>query len=550
MIKQLVLKNYILIDELTLDFQKGLNAITGETGAGKSIIINAIDLIFAPRVSKEIIRNGETKAFLEVTLEKSGLEDLLEENGIDNLGDELIISKEISQSSVKTRVNGTLVNQEFIKTLKESLLDIHSQHQTYAFMQPKYHINWLDNYAKDTYGKDLAEYRGKFKEYKTLCAQLEKAKEATNATESKINFLMFQINEIESANIEDVEEYDNLQNELRVLENAEKLKELTGSAYWTIKNDDSSIYEALSKINSNIEKASDMDENLKGIVENLINATEMLSECANELRDYSQNLDNDTERLNEIQERLFLLDKLRHKYGNTLEDVLETYQKIKEEYDSIENSTIRIDELNSKIQKILAELDKLATKISDKRKDFAQVLSSLIVDKLENLELPKSRFKIAVEPTELNKDGKDKVEFMISTNISEDLRPLAKVASGGEISRIMLAIKSIFAQSDEIDTVVFDEIDTGISGKASQSVADELLELSKYHQVILITHQPIIASKANHYFYVTKSQGEDSTTVVVRTLDEEHKIEAIAELASGEVTEQSLEFARSLIETH
>ncbi len=548
MIKKLTIKNYILIDELTLDFEQGLNAITGETGAGKSIIINAIDIIFAPRISKEIIKDEAKKTILEITITNNEyIKEHLEEQGIDDIGDEVIISKEISVNSLRTRVNGTLVNNDFIKELKEKIIDIHSQHQTYAFMQPKYHINWLDSYAKDTYGNILTAYREKYKKYKKLCSDLEEAKAKSNATESQIDFLMFQINEIETACIEDVNEYDNLKQELAVLENAEKLKELTASSYWAIKGDENSIAEALSKIQANLTKALSMDEKLSEISENFINATEMLNETASDLRDYSQNLSNDTERLNEIQERLFLLDKLRRKYGSTLEDILETYNNLKREYDSIEFSSKNIDMLNNEIQKILKELTAEAQKISEKRKEFADVLSSLIIEKLENLELPKAVFKINVQDCELNKDGKDKVEFLISTNVSEELKPLSKVASGGEISRVMLAIKSIFAQSDNIDTVVFDEIDTGISGKASQSVAEELSELSKYHQIILITHQPIIASKANHYFYVTKKQDEKTTTVDVKTLDEAHKIEAIAELASGEVTEQSIEFARSLI---
>lgn len=548
MIKNLTVKNYILIDELSLDFNNGLNAITGETGAGKSIIINAIDLIFAQRVNKEIIKNGEEKAFLEVTLSsKESIKQILEDNGIDDFGDEIIISKEVTQSSVRSRVNGTLVNQEFLKILKENFLDIHSQHQTYAFMQPKYHIDLLDNYAKGSYGDILTNYQSKYSEYKELCTQLEKAKQSSNTTESQIDFLMFQINEIEEARISDIKEYEELKNELNVHENVEKLKELTGSAYWALRGDEGSIFEILGKIKSNISKASSMDENLIEIEENFITATESLNSIAAALRDYSQNLDNDTQRLNDIQERIFSLDKLRRKYGSTLEEVIKTYDGLKSDYEKIEFSTKNVDELENKIRIILKELNNIADKISGKRKEFATVLSSLIIDKLENLELPKSKFEIAVEPAELNNKGKDKIEFMISTNISESLKPLSKVASGGEISRVMLAIKSIFAQSDDIDTVVFDEIDTGISGKASQSVADELVELAKYHQIILITHQPIIASKATNYFYVTKSQDVSGTTVCVKTLDEGHRIEALAELASGEINEQSIEFARSLI---
>lgn len=548
MIKQLRIKDYILIDELIANFDAGLNVITGETGAGKSILINAIDIAFAPRVSKDVIKHDKEKAIIELVIEnkKHDLSQLFEENGVDNFGEEIVLSKEISQNGVRSRVNGTLVNQEFIKNLKNYFLDIHSQHQTYAFMQPKYHINLLDNYAKEAYGEKLEKFREDFKDFQHMKSQLENLKTASDVTENQIEFLKFQINEIDSAAIKNSSEDDELNQELEILENAEKLKELTGSSYWAINGDDGSIMEALGKIKQNVSKAASLDKNLEETESNLIDAIERLRDAGSELREYSQNLDNDTERLNEIQERLFVLDKLKRKYGGSLDSVLETFDKLSKELNAIEFSTQNIDELEKQIKETETNLQHKAKEISESRKNFAQVLSVLIQEKLEKLELPKARFEISVKPKELSSDGIDNVEFLISTNISEEMKPLAKVASGGEISRVMLAIKSIFAQSDDINTVIFDEIDTGISGKASQSVADEIVELSKYHQIIVITHQAIIASKANKHFYVRKSQN-DETKVEVYVLTGENRIKALAELAGGEINEQSIEFARSLI---
>ena len=548
MIKQLKLKDYILIDELTANFDGGLNVITGETGSGKSILISAIDLAFAPRVSKEVIKTGCEKAVIELVIDnqKHDLSKLFEENGIDDFGSEIVLTKEITQNSVRTRINGTLVNQEFIKTLRALFLDIHSQHQTYSFLQPKYHIVLLDEYAKELYGKELAEYREKYAEYKHLEDLLAQAKNSADMTESQLEFLQFQVNEIDSAQIQGEDEDEKLNAELEVLENAEKLKELTGASYWALNSDEGSILEALTKIKQNVSKAASFDSNLEPLEQNLLDAMENLKEISSELRDYSQNLDNDTERLNEIQERIFLLDKLKRKYGGTLADVLKTFEKLSAELTSIEFSTQNIEELEQKISTARTELEKIAADISEKRKDYAKVLSVYIQEKLEKLELPKARFEISVQPKDLSTDGCDDVEFLISTNVSEELKPLAKVASGGEISRVMLAIKSIFAQTDDIDTVIFDEIDTGISGRASQSVADEIVELSKYHQIILITHQAIIASKADKHFYVKKSQ-TDETKVEVYVLKDDNRIKALAELAGGDINDRSMEFARSLV---
>ena len=548
MIKQLRLKNYILIDELTANFDGGLNIITGETGAGKSILINAIDLAFAPRVSKEVIKTGADKAVIELVIEnkKHDLTDFYAENGIDNLGDEIIITKEITQNGVRSRVNGTLVNTDLLRSLRALFVDIHSQHQTYSFMQPKYHITLLDSYGKNSYGGKLHEYKALFSRRQELLSQLETAKNSADMTESQIEFLKFQINEIESAEIKSETEDEDLTRELEVLENAEKLKELTGTSYWALNGDEGSILESLNKIKANISKAAAFDPKLSDIEQCIIDAAEALKEAGSDLNRYSRNLENDTERLDQIQERLFLLDKLKRKYGGNLADVLKTYDNLSKELASIEFSTQNIEELENKIALIENELKEKAGVISGFRRDFAKVLSVQIQDKLEFLELPKARFEISVREKELSPDGIDDVEFLISTNVSEDLKPLAKTASGGEISRVMLAIKTIFAENDDIDTVIFDEIDTGISGRASQSVADEIVALSKFRQIILITHQAIIASKSDKHFYVRKSQ-TDETKVEVYVLTGENKIKALAELAGGEINRTSIDFARALV---
>ncbi|MBR6127039.1 DNA repair protein RecN [bacterium] len=550
MLSKILIKNYILIDELELDFANGLNIITGETGAGKSILINAIDIAFGAKAGKEVIKTGAEKALIEITIlnKKQDLTTLFEEYGIESFGEEIILSKEITQTGARSRVNGSLVNQEFMKSFRELFLDIHSQHQAYSFLQPKYHIELLDSYARNTCENMLSNYKREFGEYKALIKKLDEAKNNANQTEDQIEFLRFQAEEIDNAEITDINEDEKLTNELGVLENVEKLKDLTGSSYWSISGDDSSILEGLFQIKANLAKAYSMDNSLENVESELIDSIEKLKNVSSFLRDYSSSLENDEERINSIQERLFLLDKLKRKYGGSLENVVQEGEKFRTELNSIEFSTQNIEELENKIENKKKELEVLAKNISAERKNYANVLSSLIVEKLEKLELPKVKFEISFEETELSQNGTDKVEFLISTNVSEGLKPLAKVASGGEISRVMLAIKTIFAQSDNIDTVIFDEIDTGISGKTSQSVADEVKELAQYMQVIMITHQAIIASKSDRHIYVRKTQ-DNKTSVDIRVLTGEDKLNAIAELAGGEISDETLRFAKTLVNT-
>lgn len=532
MIKSLLIKNFILIDELFLDFEKGLNVFTGETGAGKSIILKAIDIALGARASKEVIKDEDKNALIEVTFLRKG-----DYN-------ELVISKEISQTSSKNRVNGALMTNDSVKELRETLVDIHSQHQTYTYIAPKYHIELLDMFiSKEDSGHKnfLDELKSLYFEIKKIEEKLESVSQNNEANERQIEFLKFQIDEIERAEIIENEE-EELHKELEVLSNIQTLKELCYGAFWALNGEDGSICEALSKVGYSISKASSYDEKLNQTHESFIQAQEEIKTCSSALQDYCDRLNDNPQRLDEVNERLSLIEKLKRKYG----DIFEAAEKFKKELELLEGDAQSMPELEEKLSRLKQRAQSVCEEVSAARQKNADILSNLIIAELEKLELAKSRFKINIQKTSFNQKGVDSVEFLITTNISQDLAPLAKVASGGEISRVMLAIKTVFARVDGINTIVFDEIDTGVSGKTSQAVANSLYELSGECQVLVITHQPIIASKANIHFQVAKTQGE-KTEVEVKKLNNEERTRAIAQLASGTENENSISFAKELL---
>ena len=548
MIKSVTVKNYILIDEITLEFDKGFNVFTGETGAGKSIIIGAIDTALGAKVSKDVIKTGKDRAYIELLIELKNDFDLslFTDNAIEVTNNELIISREILTSTTRSRINGVMVTQEFIKEIREKLLDIHTQHQSYNYMQQKSHIVLLDNFALKPHRDNILLFKEKYTKYLSMQKRLKELTAHTESIKQQEEFLKFQVEEIENAQIENINECEELEKELDILANIEKLKELSYSSYWALYGDEGNIIDALGNIRANLSKLTRMDDSVQTIEEDFNNTYETLKEIANELRNYADSKENDNERMDEIGQRLSLLDKIKRKYGNTLEEVLNTYEKLTTELNNIEISQDETVKLEKEIKILNQELDSLSSTISSARKELAKVLSLAVTKELEKLELPKSRFEIEVTPAQMNENGIDRVEFLISTNVSESLKPLAKTASGGEISRVMLALKTIFAKADNTNTVIFDEIDTGISGKASQAVADSIANLAKSHQIILITHQPIIAAKASSHFYVKKEQ-TDVTKVKVYNLQNENRVKAIALLAAGEINEESESFAKNLL---
>lgn len=550
MIKHLFIKNYILIDELKLDFDPKFNAIIGETGAGKSIIISAIDIAFGAKVSgKDVIKKNEACANIELTLKLNNNfnKNILFDNGISDIDDEIILSREITQSSSRCRINGTLVSIDFVKELKTKLLDIHSQHQTYTYMMPKYHIHLLDNFDKNNHQVAIKDYKELFIQYQSLNNSLKELENTSSLNQNQIDFLKFQIDEIETANIISDDEDEKIISKIQILEDSEKLKEYTYNAYAALYEDEENIIDKIGFVKNNIQKCLSSDSYFESIYESLENAYEMLRDSSSQIRSYFENISFDEQTFNELNERIDILNKLKRKYGPTLKDVLINFQKFQVEYNKIEFKDEEIRKIKSQIEILLPKLEKSGQILTQSRQNLAARLSKMMEKALIKLELPKTKFEVKLTKIDFNEYGCDNVEFMLSTNISEEVKPLAKVASGGEVSRVMLALKTIFAHADNVDTCIFDEIDTGISGKASISVGNAINVLSKTHQVICISHQPIIMSRANNILYVSKTQDE-KTKINVKKLNDDEKIQAIAMLAGGKVNEETLKFAKELIQ--
>ena len=544
MIKSVLIKNFILIDELFLEFEDGFNVLTGETGAGKSIILKAIDTVLGARVQKDVIFDKTKSALIEITFshskkEESTLKDF-------DLCEETVISREITQTSQKCRLNGALVNLDYIKELREHLVDIHSQNQSYTYVLPKYHIELLDAYIKsvdEEFTNNLSLYVDIFKDYTETTKKLTTLRENNSKNLQEIDFLKFQLNELDSADV-GVDEEAQLERELEVLSNVQSLKEATEGIYYSLGSDDG-VIDALAKMKGLLSRSCDCDERLREVENSFIEAHENLKFCSDFLREYSQNLENNPQRLDEINERMSLILKLKRKYG----DIFEAREKFAAQLSEIEGDFSSVDELEARQNELEKKVDELSCALSLKRKKYAGELSGLIVQELRKLELSKAEFEISIKDKKADVKGIDDVEFLITTNVSSSLAPLAKVASGGEISRVMLAIKCVFAKVDSLSTIIFDEIDTGISGKASNAVAEAISNLSKDIQVFAITHQPIIAAHANAHFKVSKSQ-DDKTKVCVEKLDtQEKRLEALATLASGEVNSISVSFAKELLKS-
>lgn len=549
MLQSLRIKNYALVDQLEVDFQPGLNIISGATGAGKSIIVGAVNLILGERASSEAVRTGFDRASIEAVFrlqDDPALKDLLAKLGMILQDDVFIIRREISsRGQNKCFLNDRLITLATLKSIGDRLADLHGQHEHQSLLNVERHIEYLDDYA--SLGEIKARVSQTFHLLKKKRRDLEELRTGKLRDEERRKLYQFQIREIEKSNLSQDEE-GKLGEQRKVLENAEALFEATSNLYHQLYEAEGSILDKLTSMSRELKKSHQIDSRLKEPAQTLGSCVIGLQDAVRFLEDYKTHLEFDPEKLEMIRERLNLLNTLKRKYDKSIEKILAYKDQMQGELERIESK----DELISDLEKEIVELSEVLGDecwvLSGKRKAKASQLSTKIQKALADLGMPKTKFEIKIsrradENGLLRIDGKryfvdergmDQVEFFVSPNPGEDLKPLAKIASGGEISRIMLALKSILAKVDRLETVIFDEIDLGIGGEVASAVGGSLKDLGSSHQVIVITHLQQIASQADHHFNVFKESAKGRTVTKIRILDRDERVKEIARMISGE----------------
>lgn len=542
MLIQLNIKNFALIQEMTINFSEGFNILSGETGAGKSILIDAIDYVLGGKFSKNLIRTGENRTYVEAlfTLENEAIKTTLTALDIE-YDDIVIISRETHQSGKNLiKVNGKSLITSQLKKVRSGILDIHGQHQNQELLQRSSHIVYLDDFI----GTEIIEPLEKFKKLREELLEIkEKIKRiAGNQDRDKLlDYLKFQIEDIQKANLKENEE-ENLKEEYNVLANAEKINSSLVTSYALLNgNGELSIIDSLSKVIHELSTVERHFEKIKKNKEAIEEAFYTIEECSREIRDMAEEVVYDNYALEKINGRIYEINQYKKKYGATIKDILDYNEKIKKEYDEIVNSEKIIEELHAKEKGILSKMEEISLVLHNLRVNKGKELEDKILKELAFVGLEKSRMEIEiVKANNFNERGFDEVSFLISTNPGEPLMPLEKVLSGGELSRIMLALKCVFAEKDDIPTLIFDEIDTGISGAVAQRVGEKMYQLSKTHQVLCITHLPQIAILSDYHYFVAKNIDNNKTFTNIRILSKEEKEIEISKMLAGDNVSESI----------
>lgn len=551
MLLELTIKNFAIIEDLRVEFSSGFNVITGETGSGKSIIFDALSVVLGARANKDLIRHGQESAYIEAifTSYDKNICEIFEKNNIE-VGDLIIISREIKNDRPSiSKVNGRSVSTTILSKISSGLIDIFAQNESISLMNPKTQKNLIDSFADEDHYNNLNLLEEKFKKLNDLISDYEKKSSSNSDRDREMDLLKYQIDEIEEASLTSSDD-EELEDEYKLVSNASAISKNLADSINILKSNynTESVEDLLDRAISEISQVCESYKDVENDYQELEDIRYRIQDIIRNLENYSDSIEYSPEKLMNLESRINLVNNLKKKYGSSVDDIYKYLDEIKDKYEFLKNYDIEIQKLKAKIDKSRKDCLDLAKIISNKRKEIAKIFSKKIEDELKELNIKDARFKVDFHEKDLSYDGIDDIEFMIITNEGEDFKAMSKIVSGGELSRIMLAFKSIIAKRDNIQTLVFDEIDSGISGITAQIIAKKIRNISENSQVIAISHLPQIVSAADHQYLIEKVKDDKSVISKITKLDNEGRIKELARLIGGmNVTETALKAAEEML---
>lgn len=552
MLQTLSIKQFAIIDKLEIKFSDGLTVLSGETGSGKSIIIDAIGQLIGMRASSDYVRHGEKKAIIEGIFDIDESKDaisILEDLSIDIDEDFLLVKREIFSSGKSIcRINNQIVTLQDLRKVMQELLDIHGQHETQSLLKQKYHLQLLDDYAENQYSDLLQQYKNVFNQYKDKRKELEDLESADQALLQRLDLMKFQFEELTEASLKE-DEVEQLEVDIKRIQNSEKLSLALNNAHQVL-TDENAIPDRLYELSNHLQSINDIvPEKYEKLKEDIDQFYYVLEDAKHDIYDEMANTEFDEQVLNELESRMNLLNNLKRKYGKDVPELIAYQSKLENEINKIENYEQSSSQLREEINQLYQEVIDIGKALSKERRRVARELRDHIVSEIQNLQMKDANLEISFKPLdEPNYEGIEFVEFLISPNKGEPLKSLNKIASGGELSRIMLALKSIFVKSRGQTAILFDEVDSGVSGQAAQKMAEKMRDIAQFIQVICISHLPQVASMSDHHLLISKASQDDRTTTQVKELLDDDRINEVARMISGaSVTDLTRENAKEMI---
>lgn len=550
MLLEIAIKNFAIIEEISLNFERGMTVLTGETGAGKSIVIDAMNMMLGSRASIDVIRHGSPKAEIEgfFSVDKNpSLEQLLADQGI-AFSDELIIRREILQNGRSiSRINGQMVNLATLRAVGQYLVDIHGQHDQEELMRPQKHIQLLDEFGDEVFQVSKQHYQDLFDRYRDLRKRVLNKRKNEQEHQARIEMLEYQIGEIEAANLQSGEDTKLLKQRDKLMNHKLIVDTLT-NAYVLLDNEDFSSLTNVRSAMNDLQSLEEYDAEYKELSNNLSESYYILEDVSKRLETILDHMDFDANTLVKLEARLDVINTITRKYGGSVDDVLAYFDNISKEYNHLTGNDLAFDDIERELKVLERSLLEAAAQLSQKRHAIAKTLSQEIKQELKDLYMDKADFKVVFTKGKFNREGNETVAFHISTNPGEDFKPLVKVASGGELSRLMLAIKSAFSRREDKTSIVFDEVDTGVSGRVAQAIAQKIYKIGNHGQVLAISHIPQVIAISDYQYFIEKQSSKATTVSTVRLLNQEERIEEIAKMLAGDnVTQAARQQAKELL---